>query len=435
MTKYLLAATPMPGHADPVIAAAAGLAARGHDVLVHTGSLFRGAVERAGARFVPLDPAIDLDYRNLHERFPERAGLPPGPAQMLWGVRHLFADAIVPQSRGLRAILEEFPAEAIFTDMLFLGTLPLLLGTAPRPRIVHLGISSLALSGPDVAFYGAGLPPPRTARQRARNEAVARYMHGQIFAGIQAYVNEILAGCGARKLDRFVSDAVVMLPDRYVLLGLPELEYNRTVPAHLSFAGVLPPAAPQDFVPPDWWPQVEAARRAGRKIVLVTQGTIAAHDLGQLVIPAMAALGDMDALVVAITSGADPAPLRASAPANAIVTPFVPYDAMLAQTDLLVTNGGFGGVMLALRHGVPLVIAGDSEEKPEIAGRMAACGVAVDLATGNPDTALLAAAISHVFANPGFARRAGEIAAHLRGLDGIGVIETALSGPDLSAAA
>jgi UDP:flavonoid glycosyltransferase YjiC (YdhE family) len=33
----------------------------------------------------------------------------------------------------------------------------------------------------------------------------------------------------------------------------------------------------------------------------------------------------------------------------------------------MVTNGGYGGVQMALSYGVPLVVAGASEDKPEVA--------------------------------------------------------------------
>jgi hypothetical protein len=36
----------------------------------------------------------------------------------------------------------------------------------------------------------------------------------------------------------------------------------------------------------------------------------------------------------------------------------------------MVTNGGYGGVQQALANGVPLVVAGDSEDKPEVAARV-----------------------------------------------------------------
>ena len=436
MAKYLLAATPMPGHADPVIAAAHGLAARGHDVVVQTGSLFRGAVERAGAGFVPLAVEIDIDYRDLNTRFPERAALPPGPAQMFWGVRHLFADAIAPQWRGLRGILGGYAADFLLTDMLFLGTLPFLLGKREqRPVVGHLGISSLALSGPEIGFYGAGLPPARTAQQRARNEAVAGYLHAQVFGGVQNYTNEKLAECGAPRLQKFISDAVVMLPDVYFQLGLPELEYDRPLPPRVKFLGALPPHAPAAYSAPAWWPAVIAARQDNKKIVLVTQGTIANDDLGQLVIPTMAALADEDMLVVAVTSGADPGALLAVTPENAITTPFVPYDFILPHVDLLVTNGGFGGVLLALRHGVPVVIAGDSEEKPEIAGRIAAAGAGLDLATGQPGAEMIGDAVAHVFNTPGILARARQIGETLRRQNAIDVIEAAFASAAVSNAA
>ena len=36
----------------------------------------------------------------------------------------------------------------------------------------------------------------------------------------------------------------------------------------------------------------------------------------------------------------------------------------------MLTNGGYGGVQYALAHGVPLVVAGDTEDKPEVAARV-----------------------------------------------------------------
>ena len=427
MAKYLLAATPMPGHADPVIAAAAGLVARGHEVVVHTGSLFRAAVERSNAAFVPLARDIDIDYRDIDSRFPERAALPPGPAQMLWGMRHLFADAIFAQHRGLCDILRGFAADAILVDMMFMGTLPLLLGPrGARPVVAHLGISCLALSGAEVAFFGSGLPPARTEPQRFRNEALTTYMQRQVFSGVQTYINEVLNKSGASDLPCFITDAVVTLPDAYFQLGVPALEYTRALSSGIRFIGALPVPA-QIFEPPVWWGDVEQARAAGRSILLVTQGTIASADLGQLVIPTLRAFARADVLVIAITSGADPRSIAATAPPNSRIARFIPYEAVLPQIDLLITNGGFGGVLQALTHGVPLLVAGDSEEKPEIAARIAHAGVGIDLATGQPDATLIAAAASEILGNRAYHARAGAVARELGGIDAIGTIEAVVA--------
>ena len=58
----------------------------------------------------------------------------------------------------------------------------------------------------------------------------------------------------------------------------------------------------------------------------------------------------------------------------------------------MVTNGGYGGVQQALAHGVPLVVAGDSEDKPEVAARVRWSGVGIDLRRGDPSPAQLATA-------------------------------------------
>jgi UDP:flavonoid glycosyltransferase YjiC (YdhE family) len=50
----------------------------------------------------------------------------------------------------------------------------------------------------------------------------------------------------------------------------------------------------------------------------------------------------------------------------------------------MVTNGGFNGVQSALSHGVPLVCAGKTEEKPEVCARVAWAGVGIDLKTQRP---------------------------------------------------
>jgi UDP:flavonoid glycosyltransferase YjiC (YdhE family) len=291
--------------------------------------------------------------------------------------------------------------------------------------VAHLGISSLTLSGPEVAFFGSGLPPARTAQQRARNMATTRFMQSQVFPIVQTYINDVLKNCGASKLPSFVTDAVITLPDVYFQLGLPALEYDRALPPAIRFIGALP-AAKSNRSLPSWWGDVEAARATGRKIVMVTQGTIANADLGQLVLPSLAALARQDdVLLLATTSGADPASLEV--PENARVADFIPYSAAFPYLDLLITNGGFGGVLLALRHGVPLLVAGDSEEKPEIAARIVHAGVGISLGTGNPPAALIEAAARQIIVDPEYRAGAARLASQLETLDALGTIEAVLA--------
>ena len=74
-------------------------------------------------------------------------------------------------------------------------------------------------------------------------------------------------------------------------------------------------------------------------------------------------------------------------PANARVGGFLPYAELLPRTDVVVTNGGWGGVLAALGHGIPLVVAGGDLDKPEVAASVAWAGAGMNLKTGTPTSA------------------------------------------------
>ena len=139
-------------------------------------------------------------------------------------------------------------------------------------------------------------------------------------------------------------------------------------------------------------------------MVLVNQGTVAT-DSDQLLRPAITALADEDCLVVAVTGGPDPTGLG-PLPANARVERRIPFDQLMPYVDLFVTNGGYGGVQLALAHGVPMVAAGKTEDKIEVNARIAFSGVGVDLRTQTPTPDQVRTAVQQVLADPSYAEAA-----------------------------
>ena len=118
-------------------------------------------------------------------------------------------------------------------------------------------------------------------------------------------------------------------------------------------------------------------------MVHVTQGTLANRDFSQLVGPTLEALADDDVWVV-VTAGGRPVDTLPPLPPNARGAEYLPYDQLLPRTDVVVTNGGYGGVQYALSHGVPLVVSGGQEDKPEVAGRVAWSGVGRRLRSERP---------------------------------------------------
>lgn len=408
MARYLIAATALPGHVLPMLAIAQHLVRLGHEVRVHTASQFRAQAEATGAGFTAFAPAIDFEHGELDRRFPERMRLPAGHARLCFGLKHFFADAMAPQHAGLRGILDEFEADAIVVDTMFCGTFPLLLGAREdRPAVVSIGISALPLSSCDTAFFGTALPPSATPEGRARNRAMNGNLQHAMFGEVQRYFNTVLARAGSPALPSFFVDAMVTLPDLYLQLTSAAFEYPRSdLPASVRFVGPLLAPASRDFTPPGWWHELDD----GRKVVLVTQGTLANQDPAQLIGPTLQALaGAQDVQVIATTGGPLPETLNMAVPANARVLPFLPYDRLLPKVHAMVTNGGYGSVNHALSLGVPLVVAGTTEEKPEIAARVAWSGAGINLGNGQPGARQIGDAVRKLLADPSYRQRANAL--------------------------
>ncbi|BEU94498.1 glycosyltransferase [Acidovorax sp. DW039] len=425
MARYLLAATAMPGHVMPLLAVARHLVGAGHQVCFHTASAFKAQVERTGAVFEPLVAEIDHDHRALEQKFPQQRQLPPGPARLCFGLKHFFADAIGPQYQGLRNILQRFAADAILTDTMFCGTFPLLLGPRhERPPVVALGITALALSSADTAAFGTGMAPPTTPQARQQCRTMQQTLQRTVFGDVQRHFDAVLQRMGRPPLPAFFTDAMVTLPDLYLQLTAQAFEYPRSdLPATVQFVGPLlaPPA--QGFTPPPWWPELSD----GRTVVLVTQGTLANDDPQQLIVPTLKALAGQPHLhVIATTGGPVPPELAAMAPANARIMDFVPYGELLPKVQVMVTNGGYGSVNHALSLGIPLVVAGATEEKPEIAARVAWAGAGINLRTGRPSTRAIADAVHLLLADTSYRERAQALSQALRRHDALAEITQAL---------
>jgi MGT family glycosyltransferase len=90
-------------------------------------------------------------------------------------------------------------------------------------------------------------------------------------------------------------------------------------------------------------------------MVLISLSTYRFPKMAQCLQTMLDACAGLDARVV-VTTGpvVDPAELRA--PANAEVHRFVPHAELMSRASLVVGHGGHGTTMLALAHGVPLVL-------------------------------------------------------------------------------
>jgi UDP:flavonoid glycosyltransferase YjiC (YdhE family) len=397
--KILIAATPLTGHVNPLLAVGRAAAARGDAVLVLTDPAFRPKVEAAGLRFTPYADGHAAEYRETE--------LPAGPERYRREFERRFVDPMPVQAAALRALIAAEAPDVIMAGSMFLGVLPLLLDTAPRPPIVTVNISILFLDRPDHAPVGLGLPPARDRDDHVRYAALKAGMDAAFVNPVRAYTDGQLAQLGLPPLPASLPHSIVTLPDLFLQPTVPGFEYDYgTLPTGVRFIGLLQPPTPPAPLP-DWWPELEQANAAGKPVVLVTQGTLANADFGELVEPTLAALADRDDLLVLATTGGRPVEaLHGTVPANTRVSCFLPFRELLPRVSVLVTNGGYGSVSQALAAGVPIVSAGLTEDKAEVNARVGWSGVGVNLGTNAPTAEAVRDAVARVLDEPGFRQRA-----------------------------
>lgn len=396
----LFATTPVPGHVAPLLPIARALTSRGHRVRWCTGRVFEDRVTATGAEFIAMSPSIDHLGRNVDELFPARTKL-KGVAKLRYDICAVFLDPIPAQLDDLRRALTARPADVVLHDTMYLG--PVVLELLGGPRAVSVGVSPMMLPAPDVPPFGPGLKYRSGPLGRLRDSLVRGLLDNVVFKPVFEHRDRILAALGLPAGERELASVSSHL---HLQNGVAGLDHPRAfLPPQVHYVGALVDQAPAADLP-EWWDRMLSA---GRPIVHVTQGTVADMDLGQLVLPTIRALASEDVTVVASVGAHDVGPL----PANAFVAPFLPYDQLLPKVSAMVTNGGFGGVQLALAQGVPLVVAGTTEDKPEVASRVERSGAGLNLRTSTPSEKAIRAAVGEVLSGA-FRERAQELAAEYR---------------------
>jgi MGT family glycosyltransferase len=409
--KILLASTPATGHLNPMLAVGRILIAGGHDVVCLSGSVLRDRIEGSGAEFRPLPPGADLDFRDLLTSVPQLKGVPPGLEWLRIALEHAFVDTVRPQHEGL---LQNFPADVIVADDMFFGVLPMLLGArSERPPIVLCGTSFLHWRREDGAPHFAGLPPATTKAQLEEYAAIAKEHDRLVDQPAARRLNPILKALGVGPLSMTLFDSVVGLADAYMQLSVTGFEFPRDIPTTVNFVGT-PPIIPNQVPLPPWAHELDGSR----KVVLVTQGTVANHDFSLLIAPTLAALANEPDLLVVATAGGRPIDaIPGPIPDNARLASYLPFEWALPNADVFVTNGGYGSVNQAMSFGVPLVTAGLTEDKADVNARVAWSGVGLDLATNQPTPQALREAVRTVLDKPDYRSRASSMADEFSRID------------------
>lgn len=422
MKSFLICSTPVHGHVTPLLAVARHLVQRGHRVRFMTGQRYAGAVRATGADFVALPAEADYDDTDMNVAFPGRVGK-TGVSAIRWDVSNIFLKPAPAQIRAVDDAIAQEPVDAILVESMFIGAVGLLSRPrVERPAIVNLGIIPLGVESKDTAPFGLGVLPKPGMLGRARNAILDVLTKKLIFGGVQREAEQIMLEATGQKLDGFFMSGASKA-DAIVQFTVPSFEYERSdLPETVHFVGPISRATKSDGELPEWWSELDGSR----PVVHVSQGTIANTDYDELITPTMTALANDDVLVVVSTGGRPLSTLPSPLPANVRVAEYLPHDRLLPLTDVYVSNGGYGGVHYALEHGVPLVVAGATEDKAEVAARVQWTGAGVRLRTNRPSPAQVGAAVRRVLAAPGYAERTRKIGAEITASSGLVGLETVI---------
>lgn len=421
MAEILIAGLSAAGHITPLLAIAGGLAHRGDRVTVLTSPRHAAKVSACGARLHPLPPEADLADGQVDE-IPERAEL-SGLRKLNFDITELFIGPMPRQAEILTQLFAENRFDAVIVDTAFFGILPFLLGSRTSvPPVLMFTPMPLMIASRDTGPAGLGMLPATGRLGRLRNRALTALSHNVLLGPTHRAANRSLNAMNAPKLPVFVLDAG-LLADRLIVPTVPAFDYPRSdLPANVRYVGPVHPAPARTFRRPSWWNELAGER----PVVHVTQGTVDNADLGRLLEPTIEALAGEDVIVVATTGGRDVSDLKIPVSPNTYVAEFIPHDVLLPKVDVMVSNGGYGAVQRALCAGVPLVVAGDTEDKPEVAARVGWSGAGINLRTGSPTRRALRNAIGAVLHNPHYRNCARNLQTAFAQRDGVAEIALVL---------
>jgi MGT family glycosyltransferase len=396
--KILVATIPADGHFNPLSGLAWYLRQQGHDVQWYSGPGYAERVKRLGIPFYPYREARNINQDNIANMFPERQNLKGTMARIRFDIRHTFMANVPAYYRDIRQIRDqfEFDFDVVLCDQGFLAVH--LLEKKLHKPVVVVGIAPLTETSRDLPPYGLGLTPGRGLLGRLRDALLRAVFPRVVFGDAITHYNEIISQHGLPPIEDDFLNISIRYTSLFLQSGVPGFEYPRSdMHSNVRFVGPLLPYKEAGHKP---FAYLELSRKY-QKIVLVSQGTVDNKEPQKLIVPTLEALKDQPYLVLVATGGMHTADLQARYPQpNIIIADFIDYDAALPYTDLFISSGGYGSVLLSLHYGVPILAAGKHEGKNEIVARIGYFQLGINLGTETPTSRQIAQGAQEIWHNP-----------------------------------
>jgi len=397
VSKFLFTVWPFYGHIHPNIAVAHTLRERGHEVRFYSGSAAREVIEGEGFAFSPLE---HVDEGRVTQIIMSAEGIMaqrrnPLRLRAMW--REWLLGTVEGQLTDLGAVFDSWRPDVIVCDPAMWGPILVLGERAGIPVSIFAYTAACILPGRDGPLLGLSLPRARTAPARALRslmQAASKLFTRQA----TREANALRARHGLPPISGSVTEFTGGMA-LYLVPSVPEFDYQRTdLPPSVHYVGPCLWNKPADQPPPDWLAELPG----GQPIVFVTEGTVPVKE-AKLLKSALAGLGTLDATVIMTTGpDRDPVALGLAVPPNVRVERWVPLSDLLPRTDLVVTTGGSGTVMAALKQGIPVLAAPIAWDQPENAWRIVEAGVGLRIPYDRCTPRRLRAAVERLLGEPSF---------------------------------
>jgi len=403
--RILFANFPGDGHFNPLTSLAVHLKNLGHDVRWYTGKKYQPKLEKLEIPFYPIKRAIDFSAGEPDQIFPERKFYKSQIAKLKFDIKHAFVLRGPEFYEDLREIESSFPFDILIADNCFTG-IPYVKQLLEKP-VIAIGVIALPETSKDLPPSGLGLTPSYNFFGKRKQDLLRFLTDRFIFGESKKLVDKMYADYGMKVVKGNIFDVICKEADLLLQSGTPGFEYFRSdLGKNIRFIGPLLPHSgrkTRQYQLPGWYRQF-------KKKILVTQGTVET-DVEKIIVPTLEAFKNSDVCVIATTGGSKTEELKKRySHYNILIEDFIPFDDIMPQCDVYVTNGGYGGVMLGIQNNLPMVVAGVHEGKNEINARVGYFKLGINLRTEKPTASQIKANVELILENKAYKNNVAKLA-------------------------
>lgn len=395
--RILFANVSADGHFYPLTSLAVHLKNAGHDVRWYSSGSYEKRIRSYGIPHYEYQKALDVTAENQNIIFPERQQINGQIAKLKFDLENYFIRRAPEFYEDIKTINETFPFDVFVADVAFTG-IPFVRDLLKK-KVISIGVLPLMESSKQTPPYGLGLAPSHTFLSGIRDAFLRFASDNLIFKKPTLSYHRLLKQYGIPVPEGNLFDTILRKSDFVLQSGTPGFEYPRKdMSENIRFIGPLLPhsaGTQQKF-------SFTYKQAKYKKIILVTQGTME-RDPAKIIVPTLEAFKDSEYLVIATTGGSQTESLRQRySSVNIIIEDFISFDDIMPYADVFVSNGGYGGVLLAIKHQLPLVLAGVHEGKNEINARAGYFQLGINLKTETPSASQVKNSIEKVLSTPAY---------------------------------